>query len=227
MDRPYAAFCKTYSVFLKTLGTVFPECQTLARARQAAIDLETAPEATQQQTLQQWDEAMKRTFQGKSYYEHVTARNGNIFYNAADLPFVKAVNMWPKWTDAGFNAESKECVWKFLDVLNRKARLCVAMPTDASDKIFGIVEKYVTVSNNQIAFNGDAKLSDLMQDMNAMCSGLNASQLLEFAKMALQEGGADTVMNPYLQQFGMDMQGLIGSINTLNPEMIAGLLKPQ
>jgi len=163
-------FCSVYTQFVKTLGSVFPECDATAKVIQGAEDLCSAPQEIQEACAADWNVCMKKVWSGRTYYQHVKARNGDIFRNADDLNFVRDTVLWPKWTDPDFNDDSKNALWMYIDQLNKHARMYFLIPRHLFDKLSGLITKFIDMDpqgNVHMApgFNLATVRDDLMQAM--------------------------------------------------------------
>jgi hypothetical protein len=227
-------FCSVYTQFVKTLGSVFPECDATAAVIQGAEDLCSAPQEIQEACAADWNACMKKVWNGRTYYQHVKARNGDIFRNADDLNFVRDTVLWPKWTDADFNDDSKNALWMYIDQLNKHARVYFLIPRHLFDKLSGLITKFVdidaqgnmkptagfnfsTVRDDLIqAMGGEAALTEqeikdmaaTMGDLFKEIMGDNNERLPEVLKMVGLTGVDPTMASLLVNQATMLMSGM-------------------
>lgn len=227
-------FCSVYTQFVKTLGSVFPECDATAAVIQGAEDLCSAPQEIQEACAADWNACMKKVWNGRTYYQHVKARNGDIFRNADDLNFVRDTVLWPKWTDPDFNDDSKNALWMYIDQLNKHARVYFLIPRHLFDKLSGLITKFIdidaqgnikptagfnisTIRDDLIqAMGGDAALSEqeikdmvaTMGDLFKEIMGDNNERLPEMLKMVGLTGVDPAMASLLVNQATMFMSGM-------------------
>lgn len=246
-------FCSVYTQFVKTLGSVFPECDATAKIIQGAEDLCSAPQEIQEACAKDWNTCMKKVWNGCTYYQHVKARNGDIFRNADDLNFVRDTVLWPKWTDPDFNDDSKNALWMYIDQLNKHARVYFLIPRHLFDKLSGLITKFIDIDAQgnirpapglnfatmrddfMQAMGGETALSE--QDVREMATtmgdlfkefmGENNERLPDILKMVGLTGVDPTMVSMLASQATMLMSGMGAPGGAENAASMLSMIPPE
>lgn len=216
-------FCALYSEMVTTLSDVFPECDTTASAKEAAINLCAAPEDVRDDFVRKWHAAMKQTWSGATFYQHVTARNGAIFQRA-ELPFTRTLVLWPKWTDPDFVEESKDALWLYIDQLNKISRYYSMIPRALYNKLVGVVKDVVTFDRNgHIALAPGADLTSARDRLLQAVGGENALSEEDLHEITSNIGG---IIGDILGPNGENLPQMLSAVGLPNvdPLMAMGMM---
>lgn len=216
-------FCRVYAQFVQTLAEVFPECAKTRQESERAQTLCSAPEEIQEAEMHAWNSAMKRQWQGATYYKHVQSRNAAIFQRGSDLAFVSKMDMLPKWNDGDFNADSREALWMYLDELNKTARFYFIIPKHLLSVMTPVFAKHVSMDGGHFALTPDFNIATLQREVTEAMGGEAALSSDEMQNMV------STLMDLFQDIMGSNMERLpqllsMVGLNNVDPAMVGGLL---
>lgn len=123
-------FVALAEALLKSLCEVFPEDDSLDTGLHLFTNLVKGDPEKEDRFIRKCHEV---------FQEHAAAfktRDEEALFAAADaLPILKDVDIRGKWSDAGFDAESKEHLWQYVQSLKLYSELFCAVPSAVMGKI--------------------------------------------------------------------------------------------
>ena len=123
-------FVALAEALLKSLSEVFPECDAVDRGLHLFGSFIKGDPDKEDQFI--------RTCNGvfQKHSTQLKAREVDaLFAVAADMPILKDVDFRAKWEDPGFDEQSKENLWQYLQSLKLYAELFCAVPAGVMGKI--------------------------------------------------------------------------------------------
>ena len=192
------AFVSYMDQFVTALVEVFPECQGL-KAMRLEFDvgithaMSTSLKATAEKKLiDDYNEAMS------PYYEACQKRDDSVFLNN-EIKTLRSIDMQSKWMDPSVDNDTKECVWSYVDNLNKYCQmyfLYKSVPDNMMNKIqnvaMGLAEKIE---------GGEINLADLN------IAQLGQSVVGEIDREELEQFAQDMMSN---QQNIMSLTSMLG-----------------
>lgn len=125
-------FCKLIRQFLGELEGVFPECTSTAKAV-LTFDIgithaptESIADKGRKKLMEAWQERLA------PLYPRCAAKDEKVIQElSASHEIFKGMDLWGKWNDPGIDGATRECIWDYLNNLNRFCQMyymCDAVP---------------------------------------------------------------------------------------------------
>jgi hypothetical protein len=165
-------FVALAEALLKSLAEVFPECDAVDRGVQLFANLVKGDAQREDEFIRKCHAVFQR--HGAAF----KAREPESLFQAADaLPILRDVGFRSKWVDPGFDEQSKENLWQYLQSLKLYAELFCAVPAS----VMGKIECVATELGERLK-SGDLDLSKMdIADLGQRLLGqLGAEELANF-----------------------------------------------
>jgi hypothetical protein len=165
-------FVALAEALLKSLAEVFPECDAVDRGVQLFASLVKGDAQSEDEFIRKCHAVFQR--HGAAF----KAREPESLFQAADaLPILRDVDFRSKWADPGFDEQSKENLWQYLQSLKLYAELFCAVPAS----VMGKIECVATELGERLK-SGDLDLSRMdIADLGQRLLGqLGAEELANF-----------------------------------------------
>jgi len=104
-------FASTMDELLHNLRAVFPECNKVKDAHEQFSLLVRPNDHAKHMLIEKWHTSMG------DLYDACDRRDMETLFKA-DLGTFKRLDLYTKWRDPTFNAESRDNIWGYIDVLN-------------------------------------------------------------------------------------------------------------
>ena len=196
------AFVNYMDQFITALVEVFPECRGL-KAMRLEFDVgithamsESLKVTAQKKLITDYHEAMG------PYYELCQKRDPRVFLEN-NIETLRSIDMRAKWMDPTVDNDIKECVWDYVDNLNKYCQmyfLYQSVPSNMMNKIqsvaMGLAEKIeggeMTMADLNIAQLGQSVVGDIdREELEKFAHDMMGSQqnIMSLTSMLGQGGG--------------------------------------
>ena len=220
-------FVKYVGEFLCALGDKYPDCAGVQGMRlQYGMGIEHAMSdearaATETTLVTTYHKTMT------PFYDRVTRRDDTVFADAAaSVEFVRTTAIADKW--AGADQDTRDCIYEYLDLMNRFARmyaLYATVPTTMMSKITSVASKLaadlesgsVTPDSIDLASVGQSVVSqvdqtELQQFATSMLSNQSQMQGMLGMVASMQQGNPLGGMMASMQQPGNPLGGMLAAM---------------
>lgn len=176
-------FVKYVGEFLNALGEKFPTCVGVQGMRVTyGVGIEHAAASDRISVETDLVSTYHRTM--TPFYERVASRDDSVFVDAQKtVEFVRKLQIATKWSEA--DADTRECIYEYLDLLNRFSRMYSVYATVPSN----MMTKITSVATKMAAELETGKLTPATIDIAAVgqsvVAGIDERELQQFARTML------------------------------------------
>lgn len=202
-------FCDLMRQFLTALETVFPECtETKKCTLKFQIGVVHASPKQARQTkktmITSWHEHMSE------HYDGCAKKDPAVIHSLSKQSFLKDIDLWSKWNDDRLDSGTQDCIWEYMQGLNRFCQMHVvynSVPTNLETQIMGAAKELTTKMQESSGGAAEPEAAAAAASASLMSNPANLFQMGQriASKMKPSE----------LNAFASNMMSNIGTITAL------------